>query len=98
MQPALQPHFLVQYNMVLTTMWLQLNRVLERKPQQALKFELKTPVTQRWTVTIPKKKIPIIGYIKQSNAHTQQAQWPVLYHFHSGSAKDLSESYPAGLH
>jgi len=32
MQPPLQPHFLVQYNMVFTTMWLQLNRVLEKEP------------------------------------------------------------------
>jgi len=30
MQPPLQPHFLVQYNRVFTTMWLQLNHVLEK--------------------------------------------------------------------
>ena len=32
MQPPLQPRFLVQYNMVFTTMWLQLNHVLEKQP------------------------------------------------------------------
>jgi len=30
MQPPLQPHFLVQYNRVFTTMWLQLNHDLEK--------------------------------------------------------------------
>ena len=30
MQPPLQPHFMVQYNMGFTTMWMQLNRVLQK--------------------------------------------------------------------
>ena len=30
MQPALQPHFLVKYNIVFTTMWLQLSFILEK--------------------------------------------------------------------
>ena len=36
MQPPLQPRFRVQYNRVFTTMWLQLNHVLEKKPLSGL--------------------------------------------------------------